>query len=201
MLVVFPGADGIFQQDNAACHMARNVQHWLEEHGQDLQVLPCPTNSPDLNPTEHLWDHLDLSVPSVDPLPRTLPQLWDALKSWWLQIPVTTYQDFIESQVYFIYIKYLVIYNCTSKARNMVCLFKRNDHVASLRTSFGCLLLSQHLSILVSAGRWSWKDDKNVKVVEASKWLYEKALLVLFKTGYIKSKQTKDGQLLLTDSL
>ena len=37
-LIVFPGADGIFQQDNPTCHPARRVRHRLEEHDQN-QVL------------------------------------------------------------------------------------------------------------------------------------------------------------------
>ncbi|KAG9463858.1 hypothetical protein GDO78_020935 [Eleutherodactylus coqui] len=39
------GADGIFYEDNATCHMARNVQQQLEEHNQDLQVI-----------SQRLWD-------------------------------------------------------------------------------------------------------------------------------------------------
>ncbi|KAI4885477.1 hypothetical protein NFI96_007017 [Prochilodus magdalenae] len=97
MLTVFPGADGIFQQDNEICHMDADVRQWLEEYDQDFQALPWPPNSPDLNPIEHLWDHLDRRVRSMDPPPRTLQQLWDALQSAWLQIPVTTYQALIES--------------------------------------------------------------------------------------------------------
>ena len=81
MLIVFPGADGIFQQDSATRHTARNVQHWWEEHDQDFQVLPLH-KSPDLKPTERLWDHLNRHVSSMD------PPLWDALQSAWLQIPV-----------------------------------------------------------------------------------------------------------------
>ncbi|KAI4874777.1 hypothetical protein NFI96_009270 [Prochilodus magdalenae] len=37
MLMVFPGAERIFQPDNAACHMPRNVQHGLEEPDRDIQ--------------------------------------------------------------------------------------------------------------------------------------------------------------------
>ena len=61
--------------------VARNVQNWLEEHDQDFQVLPWPSNTPDLNQSEHLWDHLDHHVRSMDPPPRILQQLWDALQS------------------------------------------------------------------------------------------------------------------------
>ena len=45
ILMVFPGEDGISQQDNAICHTARNVQHWLEEHDQGFQVLPVQSST------------------------------------------------------------------------------------------------------------------------------------------------------------
>ena len=67
MLIVFPGADGIFQQHSVRCDTARNDRHWLEEHDLDFQVLPRPLNPPDLTPTEHLWDNLDCRVRDMDP--------------------------------------------------------------------------------------------------------------------------------------
>ena len=63
----------IFQQHNAVCHMARNVLHWLEEHGQDFKVLPWPTNFPDLNPMERLCVHLHCCVHSIYPPPMHPP--------------------------------------------------------------------------------------------------------------------------------
>ena len=31
--------DGLFQQDNAACHKAKMVQEWFEEHNNKIEVL------------------------------------------------------------------------------------------------------------------------------------------------------------------
>ena len=73
MPIVFPGVEGVFQQDNATCPT----------------LEPWTPNSLDLNP--NLWDHLHRFVCSMTPPPhRTLQELWDELQSvaildisWW----------------------------------------------------------------------------------------------------------------------
>ena len=58
MIQVNSGGDGetILQQDNATCHDVNSVKSWAAE--QNLQILPWPGNSPDLNPIEHIWDYI-----------------------------------------------------------------------------------------------------------------------------------------------
>ncbi|GBL86576.1 hypothetical protein AVEN_194831-1 [Araneus ventricosus] len=97
MRIIFPQNDGIYQQDNARCHTARNVCAWFEEHQDEFTVLPWPANSPDLNPIENLWDYLDRVVRAMDPQPRNLAQLATALESAWLNIPVNTFRNLIDS--------------------------------------------------------------------------------------------------------
>ncbi|KAJ8880817.1 hypothetical protein PR048_017288 [Dryococelus australis] len=97
MMIVFPLEDGIVQHDNTPCHTARCVCAWLGENDQDVKVISWPPNSPDLNTTEHLCDHLDRRVRRLSPPPRTLQQLWNVLYIAWLQIPVETYQHLTES--------------------------------------------------------------------------------------------------------
>ena len=40
--MVFPDASGLFQEDNAPCHIAHIVQEWFEEHDEVFTVLPWP---------------------------------------------------------------------------------------------------------------------------------------------------------------
>ncbi|GBN08764.1 hypothetical protein AVEN_141853-1 [Araneus ventricosus] len=89
--------DGIYQQDNARRHTARSVCAWFEEHQDEFTVLLWPANSPDLNPIENLWDHLDRVVRAMDPQPRNLAQLATALESAWLNILVNAFRNLIDS--------------------------------------------------------------------------------------------------------
>lgn len=84
-----------FQDDNAAIHTARTVINWKEENS--ISSIPWPAQSPDLNPIEHVWDHLERAVHKRKPFPKTINELKDALKDEWNKIGKDYLQNLVQS--------------------------------------------------------------------------------------------------------
>ncbi|MBJ5464094.1 transposase, partial [Salmonella enterica subsp. enterica serovar Derby] len=85
----------LFQQDNCSIHTSRLVQPWFDEMG--VQKLYWPSQNPDLNPIEHLWDELERRLRSQPNRPSSLPALISAVMDTWQSIPMATYQKLVES--------------------------------------------------------------------------------------------------------
>ncbi len=68
-----------FQQDNDPKHTAKITKEWL--HNNSVTVLEWPSQSPDLNPIEHLWRDLKMAVHQR--LPSNLTELERICKEEW----------------------------------------------------------------------------------------------------------------------
>ena len=85
----------LFQHDNARPHTARATRDYLTN--QNVNVLPWPSKSPDLNPIEHLWDELGRRVRQRQQPPLTLAQLANALQDEWRRIPQAKIRRLVQS--------------------------------------------------------------------------------------------------------
>ena len=66
MATMYPSSNGNFQHDNAAGHKAKVVSNWFHKHDNESNVLQWPSQSPDLNPLEHLWGVAEREIRSMN---------------------------------------------------------------------------------------------------------------------------------------
>lgn len=80
------GKNFVLQQDNDPKHTSKFCKNYLKskEKQRSLQVMEWPSQSPDCNPIELLWDHLDRSI--KDETLRNKQNLWDTLEKQWKNI-------------------------------------------------------------------------------------------------------------------
>jgi transposase len=81
---LLPFIDYIFQVDNAPIHKARVVTEWKSDN--NVETLPWPAQSPDLNPIENLWDELERQVRARKSLPKNREELWSTLQEEWVKL-------------------------------------------------------------------------------------------------------------------
>jgi len=87
--------DCIFQQDNDPKHMSRLATEWFRNNG--IEVLDWPPQSPDLNPIEHLWQHLKMQLNKYETEPAGIEELCSRIRVKWDKIPPEVCVNLIES--------------------------------------------------------------------------------------------------------
>ena len=88
--------DFYFQQDNDSKHTSRLAEEWFDQHHVNL-LLEWPAQSPDLNPIEHLWQHLKHKLAEYEFAPTSMHELWQRVETEWNNIPKEVCIDLIES--------------------------------------------------------------------------------------------------------
>lgn len=83
----------IYQQDNDPKHTSRVAKNFFNEN--QIELLPWPPQSPDLNPIEHLWDHLDRNIPDSER--KSKISFIAAIKRVWDNTPQETLTKLIQS--------------------------------------------------------------------------------------------------------
>jgi hypothetical protein len=60
-------------------------------------VLDWPSQSPELNPMEHLWRYLKQKLAAYETEPTSIHELWERVEAEWEKIPRQLCAEFIES--------------------------------------------------------------------------------------------------------
>ena len=87
--------DYVFQQDNDPKHTSRLATQWLSDSG--IEVLKWLPQSPDLNPIENLWHHLNRQLAEYEEEPKSVHELWERIESEWNKISPKVCMNLIES--------------------------------------------------------------------------------------------------------
>ena len=85
----------IFKQDNDPKHTSKIARKCFEDNR--IELLEWPAQSPDLNPIEHLWQHLKRQLATYESEPVSMHELWERVEKEWEKIPVEVCINLIES--------------------------------------------------------------------------------------------------------
>ena len=85
--------DWILQEDNDPKHMSKFSKKWKEKH--NVQRLPWPPQSPDLNPIENVWKILKCKLRTYQP--RTIVGMKKKILKIWRQLSIDYAENLVNS--------------------------------------------------------------------------------------------------------
>jgi hypothetical protein len=85
---LFLSNDAVFQDDNVPIRTVETVQSWFQEQEGELQHLPWPAQSPDLNIIEPFWSVLEPRGRNSFILPTSIKKLEDVVQEECYKIPL-----------------------------------------------------------------------------------------------------------------
>jgi hypothetical protein len=87
------GREWRFQQDNDPKHASKIVKDWF--HQNQVSVIEWPSQSPDLNPIEHLWRELKKALPREKIVNKQ--ELWREVQKAWYNVPKQVCENLVSS--------------------------------------------------------------------------------------------------------
>ena len=88
-------SDAIFQQDSDPKHTYKKAKDWFKNN--IIQIISCLTQSPDLSPIEHLWQHLKKRVGGHPTPPGGISELQGWVEKEWEAIPHSIHRGLMEN--------------------------------------------------------------------------------------------------------
>ena len=88
-----PRTTWIFQHDNDPKHASALIKEWMRT--KKIRLLKWPSQSPDLNPIEHLWEELGRRVEAK--CSKNLDELYENLLEEWRNIPPERISSLVDS--------------------------------------------------------------------------------------------------------
>lgn len=88
----------VFMQDGASCHTAKIVLKYLDDQRVNY-ITDWPPYSPDLNPIEQVWSHLERLRSESCPVATSVTELKAQLTRVWASIPHSVINAFVKSFV------------------------------------------------------------------------------------------------------
>ncbi len=82
-------------EDWAPWHTAKKTKEWQDRNG--IKRLPWPSQSPDMNPIEHLWAILDRAVRKKSRKPTSWAEFLNLLHEAWEEIPQEKISELVSS--------------------------------------------------------------------------------------------------------